>query len=328
MTTERREEEGGARASVPADAQGRNQAAEDRDRAGEGRDRAALGRDVEGAERDRIARGRDRAGHHRDELADQRDQAAERRDETAARRDQAARESEAGQDGFTLEGLKRTTIREEAAADRQQSSQDRHAGAGERRQAELDRGISQLDRGEGAQERSRAGLDRSTAWADRTASAQERGFASHDDLTGTYLRGTGFVELGREIARARRTEQPLAVAFVDVDHLKDTNDSRGHAAGDRVLLEVAQALRANLRSYDLIIRYGGDEFVCAIWGMDTAEASQRLALVNRALALLPERPSVTMGLAQLRPEDTAQDLLARADAALYQERQRDRGTTA
>jgi diguanylate cyclase (GGDEF)-like protein len=135
-----------------------------------------------------------------------------------------------------------------------------------------------------------------------------------------YLRGPGSVELEREITRVRRTEQPLVLAFVDVNGLKAINDSRGHGAGDRVLLEVTKALRAMLRSSDLIIRYGGDEFACVIAGLNAADATKRLAPVNAALAQAPERPSVTIGFAELQSDDSAEDVLARADAALYRKR--------
>jgi diguanylate cyclase (GGDEF)-like protein len=176
------------------------------------------------------------------------------------------------------------------------------------------------DRGAGASQRTEAELDRQTALADRGASARERKRSSFDGLTGVYLRGPGSVELQREITRVRRNGQPLALAFVDVDGLKAINDSHGHGAGDRVLLEVTKALRAKLRSSDLIIRYGGDEFACVIAGLNGADATARLALVNAALAEVPEHPSVTVGFAELQPDDSAADLLARADAALYRER--------
>jgi diguanylate cyclase (GGDEF)-like protein len=110
------------------------------------------------------------------------------------------------------------------------------------------------------------------------------------------------------------------VAFVDVDGLKAINDSRGHGAGDRVLLDVANALRASLRSHDLIIRYGGDEFACVIAGLNSAEATKRLDLVNAALAEAALPASVTVGVAELQPTDSTEGLLARADAALYRER--------
>lgn len=128
------------------------------------------------------------------------------------------------------------------------------------------------------------------------------------------------MELDREISRARRTDEPLIVAFVDVDQLKVLNDSHGHAAGDRMLRDVASTLRAQLRSYDLIVRYGGDEFVCAISGLNRADATKRLALVNAALAVAVEPGSVTVGLAELQPGDSTADLVARADAALYRKR--------
>ena len=240
-------------------------------------------------------------------------------------------------------GLSRATLaRQEAAADRKRASQDRWAGADERTQAELDRNTSladrwasatdrtqaeidretaRADRRAGADERTQAQLDRDIALGDRGASAKERAYSSIDDLTGAYLRNTGFVELEREIARTRRTERQLVLAFVDVDGLKAVNDSRGHAAGDLMLVEVCETLRAELGSHDLIIRYGGDEFVCAIAGVNATYATRRLALVNAALAKATEPGSVAVGIAELQPGDTAESLVARADAALYSARQ-------
>lgn len=151
--------------------------------------------------------------------------------------------------------------------------------------------------------------------------------ASHDGLTGVYLRGPGFVELEREIMRAHRTGQPLVVAFADVDGLKAINDSRGHAAGDLILLAVVESFRRVLRSYDLIIRYGGDEFVCAMSGMALADATKRIALFNAALAETPEHGSVTVGMAELAPGDSPEDLVARADAEYYRQRQLHRSTS-
>ena len=70
--------------------------------------------------------------------------------------------------------------------------------------------------------------------------------------------------MSREIERARRTGSKLTIAFVDVDRLKELNDTAGHPAGDRLLHLVVVTLRANMRSYDVIVRYGGDEFLCAM----------------------------------------------------------------
>jgi diguanylate cyclase (GGDEF)-like protein len=133
--------------------------------------------------------------------------------------------------------------------------------------------------------------------------------------------GSGFAELAREMAGVRRSGDSLVVAFVDVDGLKAVNDSHSHAAGDRMLLEVANVFRAELRSFDLIIRCGGDEFVCAISGLDMADASKRFELVHAALADAPEHASVSLGLAELQPDDSPEMFVARADAALYRQRQ-------
>ncbi|MCA1656382.1 MAG: GGDEF domain-containing protein [Actinobacteria bacterium] len=213
--------------------------------------------------------------------------------------------------------------RAKARLDRGSSFTDRLAGVGERGNAWLDRGTALADRGAGANERSAAEHDRERAHADRGASATELEHSSHDALTGAYLRGAGFGELARDIARARREQQPLVLAFVDVDGLKAVNDSGGHAAGDRILRAVADALRANLRAHDLVIRYGGDEFVCAVSGLRAADAVARLELVNVALATFAPHVSVTVGVAELADGDAAADLVARADAALYEQR-RDR----
>jgi diguanylate cyclase (GGDEF)-like protein len=304
----------------------RDRAAGQRDLAGDERDKAAAQRDQVAAQRDRAGAERDQAGDDRDRAGDQRDRAGERRDQAADSRDRVAERVEASiSAGIPPEALNRSALyRQEAAADRSRASQDRGAGANERTEAEQDRNTALADRGAGASERSEAELDRNTALADRGAAAKERQRSSLDGLTGTYLRGPGSVELEREIARTRRAEQPLVLAFVDVDGLKAINDSRGHGAGDRVLLDVANALRATLRSHDLIIRYGGDEFACVISGLNASDASKRLALVNAALAEAPEPASVTVGVTELQPRDSPEDLLARADAALYRERPQER----
>ena len=255
-----------------------------------------------------VADERDQAGDRRDDAGDRRDRAADERDLAADERDRAAERAEVrASGGAATDALDRSAVaRREAAADRRRASHDRRAGANERVQAEL---------------------DRTTSLADRASSATERENACLDDLTGVHLRAPGFVELEREMLRARRTEQPFVLAFVDVDHLKAINDTRGHAAGDRMLLEVANTLRGKLRSHDLIIRYGGDEFVCAISGLNLTDARKRLAVVNTALATAPEQGSVSFGFAELQDGDSAKELVARADAALYRERGQQRRPT-
>jgi diguanylate cyclase (GGDEF)-like protein len=166
--------------------------------------------------------------------------------------------------------------------------------------------------------RSGAG-DRRGAPADRVADIEETEAPCLDDLTGAHRRGVGLMELQREMARARRTRQALVVAFVDVDGLKAINESRGHVEGDRVLREIANVLRANLRSYDLVVRFGGDEFLCILPGLGEAEAIERMAAVNAILARPPDHWSVSIGIAHLEADDTVELLVGRADGALYQQ---------
>jgi diguanylate cyclase (GGDEF)-like protein len=258
--------------------------------ASESGDKVAAARDDAAEERDRRAENRDRLANTRDAQADTRDEAAEAGDVLAWFDRRAA-------------GIPPSDF-DPALPRRKSASWDRSDAMGDR---------------------SEAAGDRRAAAGDRDASASDRAGASLDELTGAHRRGAGFVELERDVARARRTGEPLVLAFVDVNGLKDINDARGHTAGDRVLRKVVATLRTKLRSYDLIIRFGGDEFLCAIPGVNIDQAAERLRTVNPALAALPEHGSVAIGLADLQPGDSLQDLVARADTALYQQRQQYRG---
>jgi diguanylate cyclase (GGDEF)-like protein len=126
-------------------------------------------------------------------------------------------------------------------------------------------------------------------------------------------------ELSREMARARRTKHPFVLAFIDVDDLKGSNDSLGHAAGDQLLRATADSLRAHLRSYDLIIRFGGDEFLCGLPDVTMDEAAKRFSLVNADLAATRQM-SVSVGLAAPAAGDTLEDLIGRADEDMYGQR--------
>ena len=179
------------------------------------------------------------------------------------------------------------------------------------------------DPGHTGRARAVAAVDRAAAAIDRAAAAQDRAAASMDELTGTYLRGPGHVELTREISRARRTKQPFALAFLDVDGLKAVNDERGHGAGDQLLRDVAAALRDQFRDYDVIVRHGGDEFLCALPGMNMTQAHARMMLVHDALAAVPNPGTVSAGLALLEDDDSLDTLINRADGALYVRRSSD-----
>ncbi len=175
------------------------------------------------------------------------------------------------------------------------------------------------DRTRDSQDRRTGTDDRRGALGDGVAETEDRDAPCLDDLTGAHRRGVGLMELQREMARARRTNQALVVAFVDVDGLKAINDSRGHAEGDRILREIANVLRANLRSYDLLVRFGGDEFLCILPGLEEAQAIDRMAAVNSILARPPDQWSVSIGIAHLEADDSVEALVARADGALYRQ---------
>jgi diguanylate cyclase (GGDEF)-like protein len=141
--------------------------------------------------------------------------------------------------------------------------------------------------------------------------------ASADDLTCAMRRGAGIAALGQEIARARRMKVDIVVAFVDVDGLKAVNDRDGHPAGDTVLRIVADTLRQAVRSYDLVIRYGGDEFVCVLFGADLNGATRMLEDIRPSVCEATGGVGISIGFADLRPEDDVDTLLSRADLALY-----------
>jgi diguanylate cyclase (GGDEF)-like protein len=122
------------------------------------------------------------------------------------------------------------------------------------------------------------------------------------------------------MARAKRTGHSVVFAFVDVDRLKAINDSHGHAAGDELLRRTVDRMRKHLRSYDLVVRFGGDEFVCALVDLSIPAATQRFEAINADLAET-NHGSITVGLAELESEDSLADAIARADEALYRQRE-------
>ncbi len=147
--------------------------------------------------------------------------------------------------------------------------------------------------------------------------------AATDELTGTLRRGPGYAAARAEIERARRTETPLTLVIVDVDGLKRVNDRHGHLTGDRMLGDVAQGLAAAMRPYDVLVRFGGDEFVCVLGGVSRTQGRRRMAAVQARLR--SRDVSISVGLAELRAGDDLDALISRADSALYAGRARRRG---
>lgn len=148
-----------------------------------------------------------------------------------------------------------------------------------------------------------------------------------DPLTGAINRRGLDNEAKRELARAERTGAPLQLAFLDLDHFKHYNDTHGHEAGDDLLEVLTRQWRAILRPTDTLARFGGEEFVVLL--PDTEPESAHLA-VERLLRSVPHGQTCSGGIAQFIPGETLEQLLKRADDALYEakERGRDRVVTA
>ena len=206
--------------------------------------------------------------------------------------------------------------RDRAAADRDTIANSRDKAAAER---EAIVGAPRVA-GRGAEVAEADGEDRALEKARLEAELQR---AHLDALTGAFRREMGRQALRNEIERARRTNGKFVIAFVDVDGLKGVNDRDGHAAGDRVLRTLAATLRANLRSYDPIVRFGGDEFICGIASIDADEVQHRIGVIDQSLRQATG-VGITAGLATLTSNESLEELTAKADTALI-EAKRSRG---
>ncbi len=140
--------------------------------------------------------------------------------------------------------------------------------------------------------------------------------ARTDPLTGVGNRR----RLIEDLVRLTETGTPFRMLFVDVDGLKAVNDSEGHLAGDALLRLIGDTIRANVRSYDVIVRYGGDELVCAMPDVGAPEARARCDRIAAAVGEANASYSVTFGLAEAEPEDGLQELIARANADFIEAR--------
>jgi diguanylate cyclase (GGDEF)-like protein len=172
------------------------------------------------------------------------------------------------------------------------------------------------DRRAAASDREQAAVERERALADRKALARQVASAETDPLTGARTRAAGLSDLERELARCRRVGASLVIAYIDVIGLKSLNDSAGHGAGDELLKRVVTTVQEHLRPYDLVVRVGGDEFVCAMSAMPLAEVRGRFGTIATALAAAPQRTTIRTGLAQLEPQESVASLIARADGDL------------
>jgi diguanylate cyclase (GGDEF)-like protein len=142
-----------------------------------------------------------------------------------------------------------------------------------------------------------------------------------DPLTGLANRRVWDREVPRAVEAARRSGRLVTVAMIDLDLFKRLNDTRGHAAGDRVLQGAGAAWSNQLRGGDLLARIGGEEFGVLLPGADESTAME---IVERLRAVCPRPMTCSAGVAVLLPQEPTTDLLERADRALYEAKERGR----
>ena len=315
-----------------------------------GADQTASDADQTAADADQTAADADLRAALQDDADAARDQQASDEDQASADRLQVA----GGDDGSRASHEATRRERAAATAHRRSAKADRIVAAQLRSQAAWERDAMAARRDETARRRdlqsetterqiaisnaplaeklemlrARAAADRARAARDRAAAARERARletellgAYMDGLTGAHRREVGGLAIQLEIDRARRADGRFVLAFVDVDNLKGINDRDGHAAGDHVLTVLVRVLRSNLRSFDPIVRYGGDEFVCGLGGMSLEDAGRRFELIDR-LVQAEVGTGTSVGLAALRGDETLEELTARADADLLAAKRR------
>ena len=141
-----------------------------------------------------------------------------------------------------------------------------------------------------------------------------------DGLTGMLNRRALAARIAELEEQARLTGEPVGVVIGDVDHFKRINDAYGHARGDAVLIDVAYALRKQLRAFDLAYRVGGEEFLVLLPGATLAESEQLAERLRRAIAGQPNAGldvAMTFGVASTAGGATVADAMLHADTALY-----------
>lgn len=158
----------------------------------------------------------------------------------------------------------------------------------------------------------------------RMANAELERIAVRDPLTPLYNRRFFLTALTERLARAKRYDAKAAVLFIDINKMKFINDQFGHGAGDFALVHAAQLVRTSIRSTDVAARIGGDEFAVILEEVDEEQALAKAVQLEEVIAatsciygddVLPV--SASIGLTMLRPEDSEDSLIERADANMY-----------
>ncbi len=298
----------------------RDQSASDRDQRSADDDQRASDDDLEAGGdagvHKRSASARAQAGRDRENVTRLRDETSRARLEAAARLDRAAELRDRGAEGRDLQARMRELRHDDAA------------GAGDiLLRAGRDRAKAADDRAKAAEDRARAAADREAAASSDAAALQAQAKAQHDaqhnllrvatdELTGAWTREFGLARVSHEIDRASRTDGTLVLVVIDVDGLKEDNDTLGRADTNRLLRFVGDTLKANMRSYDVIVRNRDDGFLCAMPSVSRRAATERLATVAALLTTADTKHAITFGLAEYEPADELEELVGRADADL------------
>ncbi len=150
--------------------------------------------------------------------------------------------------------------------------------------------------------------------------------ATHDALTGLLNRGASLEVLQGELSRGRREKKPLCIVMVDIDHFKIINDTYGHLTGDAVLRQVAQRLRSFVRAYDIVGRFGGEEFLIVLPGCKAGPGMKQAERLREGVCAepipegdVPLTITISLGVLEVGELNTGdlETLLGAADAALY-----------
>jgi len=150
--------------------------------------------------------------------------------------------------------------------------------------------------------------------------------ATHDPLTSLLNRGAIMDLLSRELVRTEREKSSITILLADLDHFKQVNDTYGHLVGDEVLREVAKRLLLSVRSYDLVGRYGGEEFLMVLTKCAATTALARAETIRAAIATFPVKTAagqlhLTVSLGVLPTANLGhfplEDVLHEVDVALY-----------
>ena len=156
-----------------------------------------------------------------------------------------------------------------------------------------------------------------------------------DSLTGMVNHEHVFSELQQAIIKTQAEQAPLCIVMADIDHFKSVNDNHGHLAGDGVLKEVASRIKNSLRGFDIVGRYGGEEFLLILNRADLQTARMVAERIRSRIAATPiDLPetlldvTISMGVAMVKPDEDVNSLVERADKALYNAKENGRNQVA